>query len=119
MTQYDTKVDFNNYKTYSITNTITKISDNDTTYISGSEATTIISTIEKNMEARGFVKPAGTDKPDLGINLVYHYQARHIRLRRQIKKLSRIDFNTRRRVYNNNCRLRAAHRLYRRPHEVR
>jgi hypothetical protein len=71
VTQYDKSADFDNYKTYSITGTITKVTDHDTTYISGSEATTIISTIEKNMVENGFVKPTGTDKPDLGINLVY------------------------------------------------
>ena len=71
MTQYDVDADFNSYKTYAITNSIIKVTDKDTTYITGDNATAVINEIEKNMTSRGFVKPSGTDKPDLGINLVY------------------------------------------------
>jgi hypothetical protein len=71
VTQYDTKVNFNDYKTYSITNSITKITDKDTATMTGPDATAVLSEIAKNMEERGFTKPTGTDKPDLGINVVY------------------------------------------------
>lgn len=71
VTQYDTKVDFDNYKTYSISPTITKISDNDTTQITGSDATAIINRIAQNMENRGFVKAGTGEKPDFGIQVLY------------------------------------------------
>src|SRR5512137_1772707 len=64
VTQYDTKIDFNDYKTYSIATSITKITDKDTTNITGATATAILDQIAKNMEARGFVKAATATKPD-------------------------------------------------------
>jgi len=71
VTQYDTKINFNDYKTYSITNVITKITDKDTTYISDANATSTLNQIAKNMDARGFVKAAAGVKPDFGIQVLY------------------------------------------------
>jgi hypothetical protein len=71
VTQYDTKIDFNNYKTYSITTSITKITDKDTTNLTGANVTAILDQISKNMEARGFVKAATGEKPDFGIQVLY------------------------------------------------
>ena len=71
VTQYDTKIDFNNYKTYSIANSITKITDKDTTNITDANATAILDQIAKNMEKRGFVKSVAPQKPDLGIQVLY------------------------------------------------
>jgi hypothetical protein len=71
VTQYDTKIDFNNYKTYSIANAITKITDKDTTYITDANATAILNQISKNMDARGFVKAVSPAKPDFGIQVLY------------------------------------------------
>jgi AAA+ ATPase superfamily predicted ATPase len=71
VTQYDTKINFNDYKTYSITNVITKITDKDTTYISDANATATLNQIAENMDARGFVKAAAGEKPDFGIQVLY------------------------------------------------
>jgi hypothetical protein len=71
VTQYDTKVDFNNYQTFGITSSITKISDNDTSVIIDSEALAILNQIAENMKSRGFIEaPTGT-KPDFGIQVLY------------------------------------------------
>jgi hypothetical protein len=72
LTQYDTKIDFNNYKTYSIVSSITEITDKDTTDVTGATATAILDAIEKNMNARGFVKAATSAKPDFGIQVLYY-----------------------------------------------
>ena len=71
VTQYDTKVDFNNYQTFGITGSITKITDNDTSVIVDSEALAVLNQISENMKSRGFIEaPAGT-KPDFGIQVLY------------------------------------------------
>jgi len=71
ITQYDTKADFNNYKTYSIPTSITKVTDKDTTEVTTQLAMDILNTIAKNMDARGFVQVAAGVKPDVGIQVVY------------------------------------------------
>jgi hypothetical protein len=71
VTQYDTKINFNDYKTFSIANSITKITDKDTTNITDANAMAILNQITKNMEARGFVKAAEGSKPDFGIQVLY------------------------------------------------
>lgn len=71
ITQYDTKVDFNTYKTYSIADAIMKVTDKDTTAITGPSAEAILATIDRNMQARGFVKAVTPGIPDLGIQVVY------------------------------------------------
>jgi hypothetical protein len=71
ITQYDTKINFNDYKTFSIANAITKITDKDTTNITGADVTAILDQISKDMEARGFVKAAAAEKPDFGIQVLY------------------------------------------------
>jgi hypothetical protein len=70
-TQYDTKVDFNNYKTYSISPTIKKITDKDTTELTGQTAEAVLSQIDLNMKARGFVQSATGVIPDFGIQVLY------------------------------------------------
>ena len=71
VTQYDTKVDFNNYKTYSIASTIMKVTDKDTTAIVGETSTAVLAQIDKNMQARGFVKAAASTKPGFGVQVLY------------------------------------------------
>ena len=71
ITQYDTKVDFNTYKTYSITSYIMKVTDKDTIPITDQTAVAVLAEIDKNMQARGFVKSAAAVKPDLGIEVFY------------------------------------------------
>ena len=72
VTQYDTKIDFNQYKTYGITDYIVKITATDTTNVPAQEATTVLNQISENMEARGFVKATGAQLPDVGIYVVYY-----------------------------------------------
>ncbi len=72
ITQYDTKADFNSYKTYSLAPSITKVTDKDTTVMTGPTADAVLAQIDKDMQARGFVKVATTAKPDLGIEVVYY-----------------------------------------------
>jgi len=71
ITQYDTKADFNDYKTYSIPNSITKITDRDTTQVTNQLAQDILNQIAKNMDARGFVKAAAGEKADFGVQPIY------------------------------------------------
>jgi hypothetical protein len=71
LTQYDTKVDFNTYKTYSLASNIIKITDDGNTPLTGNTADAILKQIDINMAARGFVKVAATAKPDLGIEVLY------------------------------------------------
>jgi hypothetical protein len=71
ITQYDTKADFNTYKTYSIANTVMKVTDKDTTAMVGPGATALLAQIATNMDARGFVQATGVQKPDLGIEVFY------------------------------------------------
>lgn len=72
VTQCDPKVDFNYYKTYSIANIVLKITDKDTTPVTSQQASTILSQIDSNMKARGFVPVTDPIKPDLGILGVYY-----------------------------------------------
>jgi hypothetical protein len=71
ITQYDTKIDFNNYKTYSIPNSIKKITDKDTTDLTSSEAMAVIDQVDKNMTSRGFAKTVAPAMPDFGIEILY------------------------------------------------
>jgi len=71
VTQYDTKVDFNNYQTFGITGSITKITDNDTSVIVDSEALAVLNQISENMKSRGFIEAPAGAKPDFGIQVLY------------------------------------------------
>jgi hypothetical protein len=71
ITQYDTKIDFNNYHTYSIATSIMKVTDKDTVPMTGQTADAVLARIDKNMQARGFLKVAAAAKPDFGIQVLY------------------------------------------------
>ncbi len=71
LTQYDTKVDFNQYHTYSLANNVMKVTDKDTVAMTGETAVAALADIDKNMQARGFLKVAATEKPDLAIQVLY------------------------------------------------
>lgn len=71
ITQYDTKVDFNKYKTFVIAPSITKITAKDTTQLTDQQAMSVLAQIEKNMISRGFVKAAAPVNPDFGIQVIY------------------------------------------------
>lgn len=72
LTQYDTKTDFNTFHTYALAPSIKKITDKDTVEITNQEAQNILDQIDKNMQARGFLKVPGSNSPDLGIQAVYY-----------------------------------------------
>ena len=72
VTRYDTKVNFNNYKTFAIVSSISKITDTDTTQLTNSTAVAILDQITRDMESRGFTKVSGTATPDLGIDVLYY-----------------------------------------------
>jgi hypothetical protein len=72
ITQYDTKVDFNTFKTYSIAHSVTKITDDGSSPLTGTGAEALLAQIDKNMQARGFVKVADNANPDVGIQVLYY-----------------------------------------------
>jgi hypothetical protein len=71
LTQYDTKADFNLYKTYSISTPVMKVTDEGTVPMTGQTADAVLTQIDKNMKARGFVPAVAPQKPDLGIQVMY------------------------------------------------
>lgn len=70
ITNHDSTANFNSYKTYSIVDSVSLISNNQ---FAGREATNwdlqVINTIQNAMNSRGFVKVSRNQKPDLGINV--------------------------------------------------
>jgi hypothetical protein len=70
-TQYDTKANFNNYKTYCLYSPVMKITDNGSEPMTGETANASLAEIDKNMQARGFTKVASNASPDLGIEVNY------------------------------------------------
>jgi hypothetical protein len=72
ITQYDTKADFNTYKTYSLPTSVVKVTDKDTTQLTNATAMAVLNQLDKNMKARGFVPVVSPAKPDLGIQVVYY-----------------------------------------------
>lgn len=70
ITNRDSTVNFNSYKTYSIADSVLVV---DNGQVAGKQADSwdlqMISTIQSAMNARGYVKVDRTQNPDLGINL--------------------------------------------------
>jgi hypothetical protein len=70
ITNQDSTAKFNTYKTYSIVDSVALINNNQ---FAGREATSwdqqVIGAVQAAMNARGFVKVARTQNPDLGINV--------------------------------------------------
>ena len=70
VTNKDNNVNFGNYKTYSIADSVTVIDNN---RFSGEEATPVdqqvIAAVRNAMESRGYVRVDRTQSPDLGINV--------------------------------------------------
>ena len=71
LTQYDTKIDFNDYKTYSLADNVIKVTDDGNEVMTGETAIAALAEIDKNMQSRGFVKVAKDAKPDLGVQVLY------------------------------------------------
>ncbi len=72
VTQYDTKVNFNNYKTYWIMPFITKVTDKDTTNLTNATATAVLNEIANNMNTRGFTKVDTITNADFMIQVVFY-----------------------------------------------
>lgn len=72
LTMYDVKIDFNDFKTYSIVDSIGVIKDDDTTVVRVSNDTTkaVLDRIIQDMDQRGFTKVSKEQNPDLAINVV-------------------------------------------------
>ncbi len=71
VTKYDTKADFSSYTTYAIAGSIMKITDKDTVQMTGTTANAVLAEIDKNMQARGYIKAPVSATPDLGIQVLY------------------------------------------------
>ncbi len=63
LTQYDTKINFNNYKTYSLAANVIKVTDDSKEPMTGETAAAALAAIDKNMQSRGFVKVAEPTHP--------------------------------------------------------
>src|SRR5512137_1540720 len=72
LTQYDMKADFNSYKTYSLSTPVMQIKDDGNVPLTGPTAEASLAQIDKNMQARGFVKVANSESPDLGIQVTFY-----------------------------------------------
>lgn len=72
MTQYDTKVDFNKYKTFTVAENVVKITGKDTTTIDNTVAQAVLDQIRANMISRGFVEVSGPIVPDFGLDVIYY-----------------------------------------------
>jgi len=70
-TRVDTQVDFNNYKTYAIVESVTKITDDDTTSLNTPSAILVLDQLKQNMAARGFTKVDNVADADLGVAVIY------------------------------------------------
>ena len=70
-TKVDTQVDFNNYKTYAIAESVIKITDEDTTALNSATATLVLEQFKQNMTARGFQNVTEVSEADLGIAVLY------------------------------------------------
>ncbi len=68
-TQYDVTVNFNEYKTFSLPNTVVYIDGKDTSTLNNANATVLLNRIAADMKTRGFEQIANTAKPDLGVNV--------------------------------------------------
>jgi hypothetical protein len=71
VTQYDTKISFKDYKTFSIPTSIIKVTSKDTTYLSDATAKAVLDQIENDMKNYGYSKVISPTKPDFSINVTY------------------------------------------------
>ncbi|MCX6283550.1 MAG: DUF4136 domain-containing protein [Bacteroidetes bacterium] len=70
ITKYDVGTDFTQFKTFSIVDSVSVISDKDSLKILDAQAGALLNQITVNMQARGYAKVnRKTSKPHLGINV--------------------------------------------------
>lgn len=74
-TQYDVTVDFNQYKTFAISDSIGVITEKDSSRVKNSSTKAVVDAIIANMTARGFKQVS--KNADLGFNVVY-FKAVHV-----------------------------------------
>jgi hypothetical protein len=72
-TQYSDTMHFNLYKTFSISDTVGVITDNnnDPTQVVNANTEALVNQIKKDMANRGFVLVSRNQNPDFGFNIVY------------------------------------------------
>lgn len=72
LTKYDTKKDFNQYKTFLVPEDgIYSYDGGDSGYVNNDRTASLIATVVKNMTDRGYTQVFKPTKPDLGISLTY------------------------------------------------
>ncbi len=79
-TDYDNSVDFNNYKTYYLPDSILDVSGNAVAYWDDELALSVIKEVASNMEGRGFTRLSTEQKSeaDVGLQLTYVPQSLQI-----------------------------------------
>jgi hypothetical protein len=69
ITNHDPSIDFDNYQTYYMSDSITKISDDpNDSILEATYGDPLSNAIVENMNSRGFVRVGLNDNPDLGLN---------------------------------------------------
>jgi len=68
-TKYDTSIKFNQFKTFSIVDSIAYISPTDSGKVLDADAQAVLNQITQNMTSRGYVLVNKNQNPDLGINV--------------------------------------------------
>jgi len=83
ITNYDSTARFSNYKTYSISDSVTVDNNGQVARQSNATDQAFISAVKGEMQARGFTLVSKTSKPDLGINVnrIYNTSTGIIRYR--------------------------------------
>jgi hypothetical protein len=70
-TNVDQKVNFSNYKTYYVSDSIATVSTSNTDTIwNDANSKKLVDAVKQNMQSRGFTFVSKGSKPDLGINMV-------------------------------------------------
>ncbi|MEI6888238.1 MAG: DUF4136 domain-containing protein [Bacteroidales bacterium] len=69
LTQYDVNTNFGQYKTFSMVDSISYISDKSTKKILDAQAKAVLTRIAQDLTSRGYQEVAKSTNPDLGINV--------------------------------------------------
>ncbi len=77
LTQYQVGNNFNQYKTFAISDSVGYITDSDTTFLNNSLTQAGIAAIVQNMENYGYTRVSRSANPDLGMNVTV-FQTTHV-----------------------------------------
>jgi hypothetical protein len=69
LTQYDVTIDYSQYKTFQISDSVGVITNNDSSRVKNGNTMTVVNSIINNMKARGFTQV--TKNADLAFNVIY------------------------------------------------